>query len=163
MDDSYILIQHRKQHPKLWFDDGNIVLTTNLSRFRVHRGSLWMNSPVFADMLSMPQPEPSNMEITFEGVPIVQTRMSDNCDDLAHLLNFFYNQRYYQGGTETTFEKISGLLRMSTKYQLDDLRDESLRTFPWLIHRRLRNIWKRSTRLLSYAYFRLSMARISLS
>lgn len=32
--------------------------------------------------------------------------------------------RYYQVGTETTFEKISGLLRLSTKYQMDDLRDE---------------------------------------
>ncbi|TDL16716.1 hypothetical protein BD410DRAFT_795112, partial [Rickenella mellea] len=32
--------------------------------------------------------------------------------------------RYYQAGTETTFDKISGLLRMSTKYQIDDLRNE---------------------------------------
>ncbi|TDL16693.1 hypothetical protein BD410DRAFT_776904 [Rickenella mellea] len=120
MDDSYIPIQDRKQHPTLWFDDGNIVLTTNISRFRVHRGLLSMNSPVFADMLSMPQPD--RIEDGYEGLPVVE--ISDNDADFTHLLRFFYDHRYYQGGTETTFEKVSGLLRMSTKYQVDDLRTE---------------------------------------
>ncbi|TDL16681.1 hypothetical protein BD410DRAFT_776883 [Rickenella mellea] len=119
-NDDYISITKRKRHLTLWFDDGNIILTTNASLFRVHRCLLSMNSPVFADMLSMPQPE--HVEDGYEGFPLVE--ISDNDTDFTHLLCFFYDHRYYQGGSETTFEKISGLLRMSTKYQMDDLRDE---------------------------------------
>ncbi|TDL16695.1 hypothetical protein BD410DRAFT_901883 [Rickenella mellea] len=71
-------------------------------------------------MLSMPQPD--RIEDSFEDLPIVEIR--DNDTDFTHLLCFFYDHRYYQGGTEPTFEKISGLFRMSTKYQMDDLRNE---------------------------------------
>ncbi|TDL16700.1 hypothetical protein BD410DRAFT_776924 [Rickenella mellea] len=119
-EDLHIAVTGRKRHPTLWFDDGNIILTTNVSLFRVHRGLLSMNSPVFADMLAMPQPD--RMEDSFEDLPIVE--INDNDTDFTHLLCFFYDRRYYQGGTQTTFEKISGLLRMSTKYQMDDLRNE---------------------------------------
>ncbi|TDL16702.1 hypothetical protein BD410DRAFT_795103 [Rickenella mellea] len=113
-------VTDRIRHPTLWFDDGNIILTTKVSLFRVHRGLLSMNSPVFADMLSIPQPD--HIEDGYEGLPVVE--ISDNDAYFTHLLCFFYDHRYYQGGTETTFEKISGLLRMSTKYQMDDLRNE---------------------------------------
>ncbi|TDL16697.1 hypothetical protein BD410DRAFT_795097 [Rickenella mellea] len=119
-DSVYIPITDRKRHPRLWFDDGNIILATNLSLFRVHRGLLSMNSPVFADMLSMPQP--GRLEDTVEDLPVVE--INDDDTDFTHLLCFFYDHRYYQGGTMTTFEKISGLLRTSTKYQMDDLRNE---------------------------------------
>ncbi|TDL16682.1 hypothetical protein BD410DRAFT_901871 [Rickenella mellea] len=119
-NDGYIPVTDRKRYPTLWFDDGNIVLTTNVSQFRVHRSLLSMNSPVFADMFSMPQTD--RLEDTVEGLPVVE--ISDDDTDLTHLLYFFYDHRYYQGGTETTFEKISGLLRMGTKYQMDDLRNE---------------------------------------
>ncbi|TDL16708.1 hypothetical protein BD410DRAFT_776938 [Rickenella mellea] len=119
-DDTHIAIEDRKRHPTLWFDDGNIILTTNCTLFCVHRGLLSMNSPVFADMLSMPQPD--RFEDSFEVHPVVE--ISDNDTDFTHLMCFFYDHRYYHGGTETTFEKISGLLRMSTKYQMDDLRNE---------------------------------------
>ncbi|TDL16680.1 Nucleotidylyl transferase [Rickenella mellea] len=85
---------------------------------------LSMHSPVFADMFSMPQPDTDSMENGFDGLPVVE--ISDNDTDFMHLLCFVYDHRYYQGGMETTFEKISGLLRMSTKYQMDDLRNEIL-------------------------------------
>ncbi|TDL16711.1 hypothetical protein BD410DRAFT_696956, partial [Rickenella mellea] len=111
----------RKRRPKLWFDDGNIILATSLSIFRVHRGMLSMNSPVFADMLSLPQPEVA--ENTIEGLPdIPVVELSDDDQDFTHFLRFCYNPRC--GGTPTTFGMISGLLRMSTKYQNDELRNE---------------------------------------
>ncbi|TDL16671.1 hypothetical protein BD410DRAFT_795064 [Rickenella mellea] len=117
---TYIALEDRKRHSSLWFDDGNIVLATRASIFRVHRGLLSKNSPVFSDMLSMPQPE--TMEPTFDGLPIVE--LSDDDTDFTHILNFFYDRRYYLGGMPTTFSIVSGLLRMSTKYQVDELRDE---------------------------------------
>ncbi|TDL22642.1 hypothetical protein BD410DRAFT_704575, partial [Rickenella mellea] len=106
-------------HANLWFEDGNIILATSFSVFRVHRGVLSINSPVFADTFSLPQPD--TIENTFEGASVV-----DMCDDdeLAHLLHVIYDRRYYRGGSETSFDKISALLRMSTKYQVDDLRNE---------------------------------------
>ncbi|TDL16712.1 hypothetical protein BD410DRAFT_776947 [Rickenella mellea] len=116
----FIDIEARKRQPTLWFEDGNVILTTNLSIFRVHRGLLSMNSPVFADMLTLPQPEAS--EDILEGLPMVE--ISDDDDSFTHLLHYFYVPRYYYRGSEASFDKISGLLRMSTKYQIDDLREE---------------------------------------
>ncbi|TDL16685.1 hypothetical protein BD410DRAFT_795076 [Rickenella mellea] len=121
-DSVYIPISDRKRHPTLWFDDGNIILAATFSLFRVHRGLLSMNSPVFADMFSMPHPDADSIENGFEGLPVVE--ITDTDVDFTHLLSFFYDHRYYQGGTMTTFEKISGLLRTSTKYQMDNLRNE---------------------------------------
>ncbi|TDL16720.1 hypothetical protein BD410DRAFT_689424, partial [Rickenella mellea] len=112
----------RKRHPKLWFKDGDIIFTTNATIFRVHRGVLSMHASVFADMFSLPYPNSDNVNPTFDGLPVVE--VSDADDDFAHLLHLFYDRRYYQHGTETTFDKISGLLRMSTKYQMDELRGE---------------------------------------
>ncbi|TDL22640.1 hypothetical protein BD410DRAFT_707994, partial [Rickenella mellea] len=116
---------------KLWFEDGNIILTTKLSVFRVHRGVLLTNSyvfldklltssSVFVDMLSIPQPE--NDEDSFLGLPVVE--MFDDDKDVIHFLHVLHDREYYRGGLETTFEKISSLLRMSTKYQFAGLRRE---------------------------------------
>ncbi|TDL15566.1 hypothetical protein BD410DRAFT_756246 [Rickenella mellea] len=115
----YIALEDKRRHRGLWFDDGNIVLVSNASIYRVHRGFLSMNSPVFAEMLSMPQPDTNGK---LDGIPVVE--ISDSDADFTHLLHFFYNHRYYQGGSSTSFEKLSGLLRMSTKYQVDELRNE---------------------------------------
>ncbi|TDL16673.1 hypothetical protein BD410DRAFT_888260 [Rickenella mellea] len=117
-----IPFEDRKRHPKLWFDDGNIILTTNLSIFRVHRSILAMNSSVFADMLSIPQPDTAC--IAFGGLPIVE--LSDDDEDFTHLLHFFYDHRYYYGGKITTFSIISGLLRMSTKVLCFPLTDDRM-------------------------------------
>ncbi|TDL15567.1 hypothetical protein BD410DRAFT_756245 [Rickenella mellea] len=120
---TYIPLSCRKKHPKLWFDDGNIILATKLSLFRVHRSLLSAYSPVFADMLSLPQPEVA--ENTIDGLPDVHVVVfSDDDNEFTHFLRFCYNPRYHQGGMPTTFDIISGLLRMSTKYQVDELRDE---------------------------------------
>ncbi|TDL16689.1 hypothetical protein BD410DRAFT_755186 [Rickenella mellea] len=112
-------IKDRNQYPKLWFDDGNVVLTTSVSRFRVHRSVLSMSSPVLAGML---QPDRIRGEETYEGLPVFE--INDNEVDFMHLLYFIYDRRYYQYGIETTFGKMSGLLRMSTKYQMHELRSE---------------------------------------
>lgn len=41
---------------KLWFDDGNVVVRMPCgAAFRVYRGTLCRESPVFADMFSVPQ------------------------------------------------------------------------------------------------------------
>ncbi|TDL22613.1 hypothetical protein BD410DRAFT_770177 [Rickenella mellea] len=108
----------------LWFDDGNIVLAAETTLFRVHRSVLAMNSPVFRDMFSLPQPEGDTESI--KGVPDVVpvVHMHDKAVDLSHLLHTIYDRHYYRLNIATTFEKISALLRLSTKYQMVKLRAE---------------------------------------
>ncbi|TDL22627.1 hypothetical protein BD410DRAFT_748386 [Rickenella mellea] len=115
-----VAIENRTRDAKLWFEDGNIILTTKLTLFRVHRGVLLTNSSVFADMLSIPQPERD--EDSFLGLPVVE--MFDDDKDVTHFLHVLYDRGYYRGGSATTFEKISSLLRMSTKYRFTELRNE---------------------------------------
>jgi len=89
-------------HPSLYLADGDIVLsalrsgsTTPYWIFRVDKVYLSRNSPIFADMLSIPQftgedPE-SQTEIpeTYDGVPLV--RLPDDAEDIAALLTVLYN------------------------------------------------------------------------
>ncbi|TDL16717.1 hypothetical protein BD410DRAFT_795113 [Rickenella mellea] len=88
---TYVTFKDRKRHPDLWLDDGNIILATDLSIFRVHRSMLSKNSSVFADMFSMPQPMNSLEEPSVEGLPVVV--LTDNDADVTHLLNFVYDRR----------------------------------------------------------------------
>ncbi len=81
--DSFVCIENRTRHAKLWFEDGNIILTTKLSVFRVHRSLLLTNSSVFADMLSIPQPE--NDEDYLLGLPVVE--IFDEDKDVTHFLH----------------------------------------------------------------------------
>ncbi|TDL16705.1 hypothetical protein BD410DRAFT_731067 [Rickenella mellea] len=108
-----------KRHPNLWFNNGRIIFMTEDTMFRLHRTLLSMDSPVFADLLDDPQ---QDRREGFERLQIME--VPDNDTDFTHLLCYIYDHKYYQGGTKTTFEKISSLLRMSTKYQMDDLRGE---------------------------------------
>ncbi|TDL15568.1 hypothetical protein BD410DRAFT_853551 [Rickenella mellea] len=92
----------RQRHPNLWFEDGNIVLSTNLSIFRVHRGLLSLNSPVFANMLSELQPDVTKTAFhCLPGIPVLEI-----CDDDEQFtLCDFATTRgaYYQKGMPTTF------------------------------------------------------------
>ncbi|TDL16709.1 hypothetical protein BD410DRAFT_795109 [Rickenella mellea] len=52
-----------------------------------------MHSTVLDDMFSLPRSHSDMVDLTFDGLPIVET--SDNDEDFTHLMLFFYNQRYY--------------------------------------------------------------------
>lgn len=44
------------QSKEIWFEDGNIVLQTESTLFKVHQGVLARHSSIFFDMFSVPQP-----------------------------------------------------------------------------------------------------------
>ena len=67
---------------ELWFEDGNIILASQDTEFRVYKGPLMKHSPVFRDMLSLPQPE---CVCTGSTGPVV-IRISDSSQDLRHFL-----------------------------------------------------------------------------
>jgi hypothetical protein len=39
-----------------WFPDGNIILVSGSSAFKVHRGQLGRHSEIFNDLFTLPQP-----------------------------------------------------------------------------------------------------------
>ena len=75
-----------------WFDDGDMVLSAtdddNEYHFRVHSAILTIASPVFRDMLSMPQPTKGNTGISL--VPL----HDDSVEDLEALLGGLYCTRF---------------------------------------------------------------------
>ncbi len=76
-----------RKDEELWFEDGNLILTTPTVRFRVYRGLLVAHSPVFRDMLSLPQPpEATPPSKCANCMPIVTLPLFDSPSDLHHFL-----------------------------------------------------------------------------
>jgi hypothetical protein len=76
------VIHHSKT---LWFEDGNLILEAEDTRFRVYRGILVKHSAVFHDILSIPQ---SSTQELFEGLPVI--RVHDSSEDITYLLRALY-------------------------------------------------------------------------
>ncbi len=77
------------KHADIWFEDGNIVLISEQSGFRVHKGLLTRHSEVFRDMFLMPQPPPTEEE-SFEGCPTVRL-VDDRSEEVATILAILYD------------------------------------------------------------------------
>ncbi|RDX48942.1 hypothetical protein OH76DRAFT_614497 [Lentinus brumalis] len=69
-----------EQDPELWFQDGTIILVAGEIAFKVYKGPLVNQSPVFSDMLSLPQPSVD----VHQDCPVVQ--LLDSPQDLRHFL-----------------------------------------------------------------------------
>ncbi|KAH8101867.1 hypothetical protein BXZ70DRAFT_1017995 [Cristinia sonorae] len=86
----------------IWFEDGNVVLVAqDGTGFRVHQSILAANSDIFRDMFTIPQPEDREM---VEGCP-----------------------SYYFESRRITFEVLSAMLRLGSKYQIQHLRDDAVK------------------------------------
>ena len=72
-----------------WFEDGNIVLVTGLSAFKVHRGQLERQSEVFNDLFSIPTPTDQDM---LDGCACVE--LSDSPSDMFYFLGALYDGLY---------------------------------------------------------------------
>ncbi|KAJ7749937.1 hypothetical protein B0H16DRAFT_1318971 [Mycena metata] len=106
----------------LWFDDGTLVLQAGNWAFRVYGGFLAQRSPVFHDMLQFPQPVDCD---TMDSCPVVQ--LSDDKRDLEYFLRALFDHEFFPPyPAKTEFRTISGVLRLSTKYQVDSLRKRAL-------------------------------------
>ncbi|KAJ7154360.1 hypothetical protein C8R43DRAFT_1066365 [Mycena crocata] len=107
---------------QLWFEDGNIVIQAGNSQFRVFRGILAAQSPVFKDMFSLPQPADSE---AVDGCPVV--RLHDSKEDLTVFLRAIFDPEFlqpYPRWTELT--TIASCLRLSQKYEVNFLRRRAL-------------------------------------
>ncbi|KAJ7438526.1 hypothetical protein B0H11DRAFT_1752724 [Mycena galericulata] len=107
---------------ELWFEDGNIVIQAGNSQFRVYRGVLAARSSVFQDMLSFPQPQDSEL---VEGCPLV--RLTDSEIEVGVFLKALFEPEFFMPfPSPTTFDVLSGCLRLSHKYGVDYLRRRAL-------------------------------------
>ncbi|KAI1788492.1 hypothetical protein LXA43DRAFT_640779 [Ganoderma leucocontextum] len=112
-----------KRDPDLWFEDGNIILLSRDTAFRVYRGLLTRHSVIFRDLFAVAQP--SNSE-TMESCPVVH--ISDPPDDLRHLLRALCGLRKFPiiSGERMEFAELAALVRMSHKYHVEDLHSRSM-------------------------------------
>ncbi|KAI1795309.1 hypothetical protein LXA43DRAFT_1178782 [Ganoderma leucocontextum] len=115
-----------RRHAEFWFTDGNIILATRRTGFRIYRGPLASQSTVFSDMFAS---STSSADETFDGCPVVQ--LSDSPHDLAHLLHVLLPKvRIHYQATDAdpvrTFEEVSALVRLAHKYHIQQVQDQAL-------------------------------------
>lgn len=137
----------RKRHETLWMKDGNIVLATDATLYRVHESVLEAQSSFFKGMFEMPGPLAENeggLE-EYEGCRVV--KMADDGDeDVSCLLDAVYSPRCVfpaapfcplhsdepisslsQLRHRPRFNAVIPLLRLSIKYDFSNILLEVLR------------------------------------
>ncbi|KAI0067097.1 hypothetical protein BV25DRAFT_1778203, partial [Artomyces pyxidatus] len=115
-----------------WLEDGNIILSCDPVRFRVHRGILALHSIVFKDLFAT-----SGVgDDTFEGVPIVT--LHDRAKDMRLLLQMIHFRIYCQNKSKMRLETLRRVLRMARKYIVDKVYKEIVNylkfIFPSTLH-----------------------------
>ncbi|KAF7972123.1 hypothetical protein HWV62_18842 [Athelia sp. TMB] len=106
-----------------WFEDGNIVLETEGKQFKVYKGILAANSPIFKDLFALAQPS-GNEEV--DGCPLVQ--LSDSALDLGWVLEALHDseRRKNTSGKSMTYSVLIAFLRLGRKYEIQHIRDQAL-------------------------------------
>ena len=79
-------LRHDKE---LWYEDGTIILIAGAVAFKVHHVPLTTYSPVFKDMLSLPQPDTSSdSSSAAQDTQLPVVNMLDSPQDLRRVLRF---------------------------------------------------------------------------
>ncbi|OCH85118.1 hypothetical protein OBBRIDRAFT_839210 [Obba rivulosa] len=104
-----------------WFADGNVVIIVGHAAFKVHRGQLERHSDVFKDLFSLPQPEDQEMVEDCQCVELY-----DSPSDMLYLLQALYDGLYFKKSSAQDFPFIAAVLRLSTKYLIEHLRQRCL-------------------------------------
>ncbi|KAJ7876225.1 hypothetical protein B0H13DRAFT_2055784 [Mycena leptocephala] len=105
----------------LWFADCGLIIQAESTLFRISRDFLAVHSPVFRDMLSLPPPKDTDM---MDGCPFVL--LPDRAEDVTVFLKaLLYPDFFEPYPAPTTLSILTGILRMSHKYEVDTLRKRS--------------------------------------
>ncbi|KAJ6496183.1 hypothetical protein C8R45DRAFT_866091 [Mycena sanguinolenta] len=107
---------------ELWFKDCGLVIRSGNTLFRVSGEILATKSPVFQDMLRMPQPPDGE---TVDGCPVVC--LPDDPRDTTVFLRAIFDSEFFEPyPAETDFDTIHGVLKLSNKYLVNYLRRRAL-------------------------------------
>ncbi|KAK7045023.1 hypothetical protein R3P38DRAFT_2882176 [Favolaschia claudopus] len=106
----------------LWFKDGTLVLRAGGSSFRIYGGFLADRSPAFRDILGLPESKDAPQ---IDGCPVVE--LSDGENDLRCFLKALFDYDFFPPyPAKTDFATLSGIIRLSTKYRVESLRQRAL-------------------------------------
>ncbi|TCD67204.1 hypothetical protein EIP91_000380 [Steccherinum ochraceum] len=107
----------------VWYEDGNIILTAGGVGYRVFRGILAHQSPIFADMLGIPQPVSAP---TYDGCVVVS--MPESASEMLYFLQALHDTvrflRKYcspRAQDSSTIYAIILVLQLSAKYEVSHL------------------------------------------
>ncbi|KLO07206.1 hypothetical protein SCHPADRAFT_945455 [Schizopora paradoxa] len=103
-----------------WFEDGSIVLATDIHLYRVHKGMLAKYSKVLGDMFNFPTGDEDANTERWEDVPIVRM-VGDSDEGVRLLLKALYGMNHVRG---QTLSEVSLLLSISSKYDFQDVRTD---------------------------------------
>nr|GAT50875.1 predicted protein [Mycena chlorophos] len=98
---------------KFWLPYGDIVLVVNLTMFRVNRDVLRLQSSVFSDMFSVPQPNEG--QSTIEDCPVVHLS-GDDVGDWNLVLDALYHP--WRQKLRLEVDMICAMLRLGRKYDM---------------------------------------------
>ncbi|KAJ7625883.1 hypothetical protein FB45DRAFT_991463 [Roridomyces roridus] len=107
--------------PDLWFHDGNVVIIAGSIAFKVHRGPLERHSEVFDTLFSIPQPKDQDL---YEGCPWLE--VYDCPSDVLYFLKALYDGLYFKSPGANDFPAVAAVLRLSTKYLVEHLRQRCM-------------------------------------
>ncbi|KAJ7061505.1 hypothetical protein C8F01DRAFT_1137611 [Mycena amicta] len=107
-----------KRAESLWFSDGSIVLQAGNTQYKVFHGILSVRSPIFRDMLAMPQPQ-ADRELV-EGCPLVHIP-DDEADTTAFLNAIFHPSSFPSFPNLTDIRTILACVGLAHKYEVDGL------------------------------------------
>ncbi|KAI0706736.1 hypothetical protein C8T65DRAFT_651819 [Cerioporus squamosus] len=119
---------------ELWFANGNLVLIARNVEFRVWKAPLIKHSPVFRDMLSLPQ-DVASTSTTLDGAsaspknamgsaaPSAIVHLSDSPEDLRHFLHAFFPGKALRpmGRLDPPYEELAAQIRLGHKYEVDQM------------------------------------------
>ncbi|KAJ3714219.1 hypothetical protein FB446DRAFT_660439 [Lentinula raphanica] len=103
----------------LYYPDGNLIIENENSTFKVYSRLLAQKSTVFRDMFTFPQPTGS------QETPTV--RLYDSTEDLTWFLKAILDPEFFEPPpTKTDLSIVGGILRLSTKYDVQFLRRRAI-------------------------------------
>ncbi|KDR77427.1 hypothetical protein GALMADRAFT_245620 [Galerina marginata CBS 339.88] len=115
-----------QQHPKFWFEDGNVILQAGSMQFKVHRSVLSSQSQIFKDMFSLPQPVRSSIaDANTQSCPTVV--LHDTPNEIENLISLLYDTlRVHSFREKATISVLETMLRLGRKYRFRYLRAEAI-------------------------------------
>ncbi|KZP10611.1 hypothetical protein FIBSPDRAFT_838311, partial [Athelia psychrophila] len=103
-----------------WFSDGNIVLETEGTQFKVYQGILAANSSIFGDLFNIGQ---GDAEHVVEGCHVVQ--LSDKAEDLRIVLHSLHDctilKDHVAMDKKIPVDVLIAYLRLGRKYDVTHL------------------------------------------
>ncbi|OSD03791.1 hypothetical protein PYCCODRAFT_1466699 [Trametes coccinea BRFM310] len=109
---------------EFWFEDGNLILVARDVEFRVYRGPLVANSPVFKDLLHLPHSSTNRCTC---GGGIALLHVQDSPEDLRHLLRVVMPGKTPRIASDAdSFHAVSACIRLGLKYNIVYIVERSL-------------------------------------